>query len=198
MLLWVFQYLHCKHLFMEGLGQSKLRYLGGVLRGMTPNQAHLWKGSSHAHNNYIVIFCKGFWWCFFSLLLSPTYHIFQVVSSIDQIFFRSLNVWGKHFNRSNNAIKPLIKTSIFEIFYENINLYLLLSPTYHIFKVVSSIDQIFFRSLNVRGKNFNRSNNATKPLIKTSIFAIIYENINLYNIRFIHQTYDSYSYLPIE
>ena len=38
----------------------------------------------------------------------------------------------------------------------------------------------------------------TKPLIKTSIFEIIYENINLYNIKFIHQTYDSYSYLPIE
>ena len=43
-----------------------------------------------------------------------------------------------------NVPKPFIKTSIFEIFYENINLYLLLSPTYHIFKVVSSIDQIFF------------------------------------------------------
>ena len=197
MLLWVFQYLHCKHLFMEGLGQRKLIYLGGVLRGMTQIR-HIFRKVAVMHTNYVVIFFKGYWWCFLSLLLSPTYHIFQVVSSIDQIFFRSLNVWGKHFNRSNNATKPFIKTSIFEIFYENINLYLLLSPTYHIFKVVSNIDHFFFRSLNVQGKNFNRSNNATKPLIKMSIFEIIYENINLYNILFIHQTYDSYSYLPIE
>ena len=198
MLLWVFQYLHCKHLFMEGLGQRKLIYLGGVLRGMTQIR-HIFRKVAVMHTKIMSLyFVKVTGDVFLSLLLSPTYHIFQLVSSIDQIFFRSLNVRGKHFNRSNNATKPFIKTSIFEIFYENINLYLLLSPTYHIFKVVSSIDQIFFRGLNVRGKNFNRSNNATKPLIKTSIFEIIYENINLYNIRFIHQTYDSYSYLPIE
>ena len=153
MLLWVFQYLHCKHLFMEGLGQRKLIYLGGVLRGMTQIR-HIFRKVAVMHTKIMLYFVKVtgdvFWaFCFHPLIIFSRWFL-----ALIKFFLRSLNVWGKHFNRSNNVPKPFIKTSIFEIFYENINLYLLLSPTYHIFKVVSSIDQIFFSKLKCTRKKF--------------------------------------------
>ena len=144
MLLWVFQYLHCKHLFIEGLGQRKLIYLGGVLRGMTQIR-HIFRKVAVMHTKIMLLYFVKvtgdvFWtFCFHPLIIFSRWFL-----ALIKFFLRSLNVWGKHFNTSNNVPKPFIKTSIFEIFYENINLYLLLSPTYHIFKEVSSIGQIFF------------------------------------------------------
>ena len=55
MLLWVFQYLHCKHLFMEGLGQRKLIYLGGVLRGMTQIR-HIFRKVAVMHTKIMLLY----------------------------------------------------------------------------------------------------------------------------------------------
>ena len=125
-----------------GTWTRKLIYLGGVLRGMTQIR-HIFRKVAVMHTKimflYVVKVTGDVFWAFHPLIIFSRWFL-----ALIKFFLRSLNVWGKHFNRSNNAPKPFIKTSIFEIFYENINLYLLLSPTYHIFRVVSSIDQIFF------------------------------------------------------
>ena len=55
MLLWVLQYLHCKHLFMEGLGQIKLIYLGGVLRGMTQIR-HIFRKVAVMHTKIMLLY----------------------------------------------------------------------------------------------------------------------------------------------
>ena len=82
---------------MEGLGQRKLIYLGGVLRGITQIR-HIFRKVAVMHTKIMLLyFVKVTGGVFLSLLLSPTYHIFQVVSSIDQIFFKKLKCMRKTF-----------------------------------------------------------------------------------------------------